>query len=394
MDFSIPQKTFAELFSVCMDSADNGKSPVPALAQIRVTSAVESGKIVMEANNLRTAIRMVTPATINHPGEMLLPRDFGERVKAMPVGDIRIAHLPGNSQVELSSLVGARKFLVSVLQTTDFPNMPKVDSDRPEDVFPIATLLHVLETAKPTTLDDDTKPKMSSVLLRWSWGELEVMSCDGHRFTRLFRPMDAVSSTGKFMLPRSLLTPLINALDHGLKSGEKECGLLFSKSHIACRIGDAMVFSKLVEEDPLPIEDAIPTSWSTCARLNRVRFLDAVKAIDATKTGSARFIVKRDVEKLFMHEENVESGDAADEVDATITGPKWGKDEKERVVKLDTSYVKNALEKTDAEDVVFAFSPFVAKTPQGNPALITPDGDLPANPKEVKHLVGIMPMAM
>jgi DNA polymerase III sliding clamp (beta) subunit (PCNA family) len=393
MNFSIPQKTFAGMFSVCKASADHGKSPAPVLSQVRVYSTGE--KIVMEANDLQTAIRMEAPATIHHPGDVLLPRDFGERVDAMPVGDIRIAHIPtGQHQVELSSLVSERKFLVSVLVNVSTFPFPNVVTDRPEEVFPIATLLHVLDTVKHTVLMDDTKPKMSSILLRWAWGELEAMSCDGHRFTRMFRPMESVSTTGQIMIPHGLLAPLLSALEHGMKNGEKDCTLRFSKSQINLQVGTTQVFSKLTEEDPLPIEDAIPKEWGTYARMDRVRFLDAVKAIDATRIGSVRFILKNGQDKLFMFEEDAQSGDAADEVSAEIVGPKWSRDEKERVVKLDARYVRVALEKMDAEDVVFAFTPVVGKVPQGNPALIAPAADLPSSPKETKHIVGIMPMVM
>lgn len=387
MDFSVPKKVLAEMVDVAKRAAADPKSTVPALTKIHLSAM--DGKLTVEGNNLYTAVRVVADATVRVPGAVLVPHDFNEYVNVMPVGEVCVRAALENGMVEFASEVSMRKFVLPALAGVEFPAIMQVVGDK-EITFPIATLLHMLKVVKPSVHHDETKPKMANALLRWAWGSVEAISCDGNRYTRILRTIDDVTA-GQIMIPRGMLDPLMAALDQGIKNGHKECVARFSNSALALKLGTTEVFSKLTEEEPLPIDGAIPKSWGANIRMHRQAFIDAVKAIEITGEGSVILTVKRDEMKFFAREESVMNGAAADEIQALAIDVPWVASETERSAKVNPAFLKAALDSIDESEVVFCLPVIQA----GLPALIAPASEVPGNtPREAKHLIGVMPMQM
>lgn len=373
MDASLPKADLATLLRVAVEAADP-KSTVPVLQHIYLRAA--SGRLHAVGTDLYTTVRLSAPADVAQEGAMLVPLLFVKYAAAMPEGRSCL-RLNGSSQALLSSPDFPRKFQIGAMSAAEWPTLQEVPAEAPSHVFPIATLLLVLQTVLPTCSTDETKTA-NRLLLRWTRAQVEGVSTDGHRLTRLVRLAD-LESCGEVILQRDSGRVLKALLEQGLKSEVKDCQVRLGNGSAAVRVAD-MELTVRTQDSYVPYEQVVPSGWTTRAVVDRATMLFALKAVSVQESRQLR--MQFDGDKVHLSDQRSEATDEVAIEDASK--PNW----KAKPFRIDVApqYLRDVLSSMDDEKVTLSFARDL------EPLVVTPGAlgvDLPI---EVKHLALIMPM--
>lgn len=368
MNIVVPKKEILRLVERCHGVADK-KSAVPALANVLLTA--ERGSLRVAATDLYMGMAGSCEAEIAEPGARALPaKDLFERLRAMPEGPVQIV-TGDNVQTIVKAVGGARRYTMHGLSGNDFPKLPAASPDADVLDMPAELLALLMARTHFSISADETRAHVNSLLLEWHGGRVRAVSTDGHRLTMM-------------SAERGNAGPNVTALVSLRAIGELRRFVEGAKNMIEIRREGpnafftvaGMTFSaKLIDAQFPPWEQVVPRDLAASARVNRILFADAVKAVQlaaADRTGGISLVLAGDA--LHVTAASPESGDGSDEVPAVYGGA-------ERKIGVNSKYILDVLTSLDCDEVDMIV------TGELDPMLLRP-----ADAKPDEYVACIMPM--
>jgi DNA polymerase-3 subunit beta len=199
----------------------------------------------------------------------------------------------------------------------DFPKLPnhrevkfhKVDA---------AVLRDLIAKTFFSISSDETRYHLNGVLFECDGKKARMVSTDGHRLSKIERPLAGGPSLPQgVIIPRKGLMEIRRALEGA--TGEVEIG--FQQGHVFTRVGKTAISVKLIEAQFPPYEQVIPKEHDKVAVLSRAALLEGLKRVSimsSDKTWGVKFSL--DKQLLRVASDNPDLGEGREEIEADYDG--------------------------------------------------------------------------
>jgi DNA polymerase-3 subunit beta len=313
MEFKIQKNEFLRGLYLAHGIADR-KSTLPILANVLLRTEGKD-KIMCGATDLNVATVVTLAAKVEKEGGLTVSaRQLYEIVKGLPEDEVRVQRTEQNwAEVRC----GKVEFKVVGMSDRDYPKLPSIQE---AETFSVdsATLREMISKTIFSVSLDDTRQHLSGVLFESDGTTARMVSTDGHRLSKVGRPMPGGPklATG-VLIPRKGVVELRRAIE----TREAPCSIGVHQGNFVLKADDVGISVKLVEGQFPPYDQVIPKDNERSLVVSRLAFLDALKRValmSSDKTWGVRIAVEKG--KLRIESDNPDLGAAREEIDVPYKG--------------------------------------------------------------------------
>lgn len=367
-DVTVPQTQLAEALSAVLPAVDK-KSAMPALSAVLLTARDQT--LHVEATDLYLAIGAEAVAEIAAPGAVVVhASDLAERIKAMPLGPLRIT-ADAESRVTVKAIGAERRFELAGMPGTDFPTIPTPGSGARAMHVRAGLLLDLIARTQYAISSDLTRPHVNSALLVDGDKVVTMAATDGHRLSVAKAPADmaSVDRLPPLLIQQKAVGAIRKLIEAGGADGDipiRHDGVWAFVEASGCRLA-----TKLVDAQFPPYEAVIPKRLRHAVSIERVLLLDALRAVAVAGKDGVKMALGDG--RLRIRAEDAGGGVGFDEIGVDYGGPPADGG-------FNPRYLVDALAALDCESVELEFAGGV------EPLVIRPAG-------QAESFVGVvMPM--
>lgn len=251
-----------------LSKAVPSKPQLPALACVLIQA---NGTIItVAATDLYLGIKTVVAGTIQVEGQTAIPaKTLFEVVSSLPPGQMTL-EVDANICTVVSK---AGKTKIPCVSSEEFPAFPEL----PPEVKPLdlAILSDISRSVSFASSIDQSRPVLTSVLLRSQGENLQVVATDGFRLALKTYPV-------AFTFAESLLLP-VKALQEMVRIGTQQksetVGFAVSEElkQLFVTVNDTQLFIRLIEGEYPPFEKIIPSNFSLEVEFDAEEFAAQIK---------------------------------------------------------------------------------------------------------------------
>ena len=345
------------LFEACsnVQRAVSGKTSIPALEGILFKAAGE--EVRLSGFDLEIGISTSVGANVSQPGEIVL--------NARLLCDI-LRKLPGESVVIESDERHLTKITSSVteysligISAEDYPELPVVSGGMPITIERNLLRDMIKKTIFAAAVND-SKPVITGVRFEITEGKIRLIALDGYRMAVSGENLKYDGEELQFVVPAKTLSEISKIFGEG----PEDISIGVGKRHISFEAGSYSVVSRLLDGEFLDYNSAIPTSFTTKARVKTKDFLDSIErtsllVVDKIKN-PMRCIFDENIIKIST---TTTLGKAFDQTEAGIEG--------ERVeIGFNNRYMIDALNAVDTDEIIVELG-----GPVSPAKILPPEGD-------------------
>lgn len=286
---------------------------IPSKPQMTVLSSIllqaKENKLIISATDLYLGIKTELIAEIEEEGEIIVGGDiFKSLINSLEGGKISL-ELKDNSLIITQNKTISK---LSCQKSDEFPNFPIVEGDSLDLNFIDLEKIQNLVTFCAGI--DQSRPVLTSLLMRFAQKGLEVVATDGFRLSNLF--LTDLNSKHE----KTILVPAkaLNELFRIAKQTETEkINILVSDElkQLLFKINGVEMYVRLIEGDYPPYEKIIPPSFSLKIAFDAEDFLTQLKraAIFSRDVSNiVRIKIEKDVMTVFSQSPSL--GDYSGEI--------------------------------------------------------------------------------
>ena len=239
------------------------KSTIPALEGIKVR--VGSGSVELTAYNLEMGVRTSINAETEGEGEFVVSaRLFNEFTRRMSGDDITF---DVSDDLVINISCSATECSFSAMSADEFPDLPKVDSERCFTVKQTLLRSMITQTSYAASLNE-SKPVLTGELFDIENGSFNLVAIDGFRLA-IRNEMTDCTENYHFVVPKKALLELSTLIKD---DDEKECRIFTNDRHIIFELGNVIVISRLLEGAFHNYKLSIPNGFKTEVIINKRDF--------------------------------------------------------------------------------------------------------------------------
>jgi DNA polymerase-3 subunit beta len=313
MEFKIQKNEFLRGLYLAHGIADR-KSTLPILANVLLRTEGKD-KILCGATDLNVTTIVTLSAKVEKEGGLtVMARQLYEIIKGLPDDEIHVSRTEQN-WAEIRA--GKVEFKVVGMADRDYPKLPSIQEAETSKVDSGTLREMIAKTIFSVSLDE-TRQHLSGVLFESDGNTARMVSTDGHRLSKVGRPMPGGPklATG-VLIPRKGVAELRRAIE----SREAPCAIGVHQGNFVLKADDVGISVKLIEGQFPPYDQVIPKDNDKAVVLSRPVFLDALKRValmSSDKTWGVRFVVEKG--KLRIESDNPDLGAAKEEIDVPYKG--------------------------------------------------------------------------
>lgn len=355
MEFVVNKRDFVKGLSRVQSVADK-KSAMPILANVLIV-AEPGGGVRLSATDLLLSVSGSMRADVRKPGSVALhARHVFDAVKALPDGDVTVT-VEKNFTARLKA--GKRRFDLTGMPGEDFPTMPD-PGKTPLTAIPVDDVADLISLTSFSMSTDDTRPHLAAALFEMQGETLRMVTTDGHRLSKSERVVQGMKGGAtKLLIPAKGIHELKRMVDEirADKAERKEggpatvsVGAASSQGPVFFQREGMTLSSKLVDAAFPSYEQVIPTGTDRGARMNRLAFLDALRAVSlvaSDRTSGVKLAMSGS--RVVVTSENPDVGAGMDELDAELTGP-------DVTIGFNSKYLIDVLNALPTDDVALDLS--------------------------------------
>jgi DNA polymerase-3 subunit beta len=313
MEFKIEKDEFLRGLYLASGIADR-KSTLPILANVLLRSEGKS-KVLCGATDLNVTTMVSLSAEVEKEGGLTVSaRQLYEIVKGLPSSEVHVKRTE-QSWAEIRS--GKVEFKVVGMPDRDYPKLPSIQEAETCNVDP-ATLREMIGKTIFSVSLDETRQHLAGVLFESDGTTARMVSTDGHRLSKVGRPMAGGPKLASgVLIPRKGVIELRRAIE----TREAPCGIGVHQGNFVLKADDVGISVKLIDGQFPPYDQVIPKDNDRALVLPRLVFLDALKRValmSSDKTWGVRIAVEKG--KLRVESDNPDLGAAKEEIDVGYKG--------------------------------------------------------------------------
>lgn len=314
------------------------KSALPVLSNILLETQKDGLKLT--ATDLDVGISCVIPVDVQEVGSITIPaKRFSDIIKELPGDEANITTKKNNSVIiETESC----QFKIMGLGCEEFPKIPDF-KDKEVIRLEQAVLKEMLVLTSFAVSIDETRYILSGILFKISKNNLTLVATDGKRLAIITRKLkqDADKEV-------NIIVPVktIHELNRNLQE-QGELSLILGNNQVLFDLGSVIIISRLIEGEFPDYRQVIPPATDNKIKIERTRFLLAVKRAALLSTPDYQAIkLEAFKNKLVVSKSTPDIGESREEVSVEYQG-------KEMVVGFNPSYLIDVLKNLMEETIEF-----------------------------------------
>ena len=227
------------------------KTALPILECIKI-DANGDGNVVFTGNNIDICIEYNNECTVTEGGTVALAsKMFGEIVRLLPDGDVKITVDPANYHTKVES--GMSKFNFQGISPDEFPNAPVLDEKFRFTVTQNALKKLIRKTISFVAQNEGKKPVLTGALFEIKNNYLNVVASDGHRLAVVKEEILETVENNKLIVPGTTLRELLKVL----KDEDEKVTVIVSDRTVLFDFGYYQVYSRLIDGEFLKYDAII-----------------------------------------------------------------------------------------------------------------------------------------
>lgn len=313
-----------------------GKGSLPILQNVLIEAA--GGEIRMTTTDLDISIKTVQQCDVIEEGKTTLPvKLLFTAIAKVVEGDVEISV---DSKERASISAGNARYKLAGMPESEFPKLPK-DEDAYVYNIPQATFKEMLRKVSYAASQDDTRRTLKGVLMSFKDSKLTMVATDGRRLALVEEEIEFPKDAEKdIVLPSKAVAELQRSL-----SGEGEIMLMVQKTQICFKLGDMIIYSKLMEDAYPNYRQVIPKETAEQIVVDRQLMLDALdraSVMSVNEAHSTKLVFESG--SLTVMSTASDIGEATDVVPIKYAGEKIE-------IMFNPSYVMDPLKAIDDDEV-------------------------------------------
>jgi DNA polymerase-3 subunit beta len=308
---------------------------LPILSNILLEAAF--GKLRLTATDLDIGISCEYLVEVMENGAITVPaKRFADIIHELPESQIMVSAKKNNT-VNIKS--ETCEFKIMGLPKEEFPKLPEF-KDKETLKLEQQVLKEMLIKTSFAASHEETRYILNGALLKIENDTLTIVATDGRRLALIERKINQNTHT-----QHSIIIPskTINELIRNLKEGEAL--LTIKENQVLIDLGNLQIVSRLIEGEFPNYHRVIPPEAQDKIKLNRERFLLAVKRAAVLSTQDYQ-AVKLEVFKhrLVISKSTPDVGESREEIPADYSG-------KEFMVGFNPTYLIDVLKNLQSEEI-------------------------------------------
>lgn len=317
-----------------------GKPPAVIVPFGGILMRATGNNLSLTGCNLDTGITTNIKSKVDIEGEMNLPaKVFTDIVRCLPDEEVSIK---SDDHYLTTIKSGSVEYTITGIPTQEYPKIPTISNGK-RIMLPANKLKSMIKQTLFAVATNDTRPQHTGVLFNVSPDGLTVVSEDGYRLA-LRRESATGGLAAHFIMPGKTLTELSKLL-----RGNGEIQIQFNNRHAIIFIESFQIFTRLLEEEFLDYDSAIPKDSQTTVVVSTKALIDSISRTRLLITNRR----KKTLRLKFVGTQvklscNTEMGYVCDELPCTIAGP-------ELEVGVNSRYLLDALRAVKEDEVKLEF---------------------------------------
>lgn len=331
-------------------------STLEAIKGYLITGCAEG--ITVSSYNLETGIITTVPAT-SVPGEstVINGRILFDIIRRLPEDTLSIETTDKGVAVIRS---GNSEFNIMTLPPREFPDMPRIESDR-QLTLPQGLLKSMISQTIFAVSQSEYKPILTGCLFDIRGNVLRLVAADSSRLSVREEEVASMSDEQySFVVPGAALREVEKILKD---SDEESVCISLSRKHIIFDMGASRLFCRLLEGEFTRYEAIIPKENRFGVLVNNRAFLDSLERVSILINEQQKTHVRLKFEKNTIHfSTETVLGNGYDE--CICNGDAEGVE-----IGFNSRFLSDALRSVDTDECELAFSgsltPFVIRPVTG-----------------------------
>lgn len=365
MKFAVDRQVFARALSTTSRVVEK-RTTIPILSCCLIVA--EPGRLRVVATDLDIEASVTIPAAVERPGSLAVSAHILAGIVAkLTASTVTVALDDGAPQASITA--GRSRFSLAWLPPEDWPHLSAGELPCRFELQSV-DLRRLFDDVAFAISTEESRYYLNGVFLHKVGEALVTVATDGHRLARSTMPLPAgAAACPAVIVPRKLVGELLKAA-----AGEtKPAAVAVSERMLRIELGELVILSKLIDGTYPDYQRVIPTDQPIAVSVDRAELaaaIDLVSTVRGERTSAVRLDVEEGRIRLAMR--NPDAGDAAEEVNAELTGAPIA-------IGVSARYLGDALGSFDAEVVTLGMT---------DPSLAI----LIRNPKRDDLSVVVMPM--
>lgn len=241
---------------------------------------IENKKLTITASDLQTSIIAELEVGAKTDGSVAVPaRILIDTLKNLPEQPVTISVNEENFAIEISSDNG--RYKLAGENAADFPKVQAITNGEIID-FSTEILRHAVNNTIFATSNDELRPAMTGVFIKFSDSSTTFVATDGHRLVRYRRVDIASEKESSIIIPRKAL----NLLKTTLPEDDSTVVVEYNQSNAFFKFGNIRMVCRLIDERFPDYENVIPLDNENEIIIDRLELMSSLRRISiyANKT--------------------------------------------------------------------------------------------------------------
>jgi DNA polymerase-3 subunit beta len=245
------------------------KPQLPILSSILLKT--QNNKLILAATDLYLAIRSSLVVEVKEKGSLVVDGDtFRSLINSLA---------PGKINIELNEAVlkisqGKTKIKLSCQSAEEYPKFPTVEGNKFS--LKLSDLEKIQNFVVFASSSDQTRPVLTSLLMRFSEDKLSVVGTDGFRLASFVFNKLKFSFSQDLLVPAKAITELIRIAKQN-QAKEVEVIVAEELKQILFKIDSVDFYVRLIEGDYPPYQKIVPPSFKLLVNIDSEEFLKQLK---------------------------------------------------------------------------------------------------------------------
>lgn len=298
------------------------------------------GALRLVTTDLDIGISCEFPVEVVESGTITVPsKRFAEIIHELPSGEVTISAKKNNMVIIEAE---ACEFKIMGLPKEEFPKLPEF---KDKEVIKIqqAVLKEMLSKTSFAVSHDETRYILNGILFKIENDTISMVATDGRRLALIEKKLNA-----GIHKKIHLIVPIktIHELNRNLKD-EGEGLIVLGENQVLFDLGPIHIISRIIEGEFPDYRQVIPAEQKDKIKLNREKFLLAVRRAAILSTLDYQAI-KLEVfkNKLVVSKSTPDIGESREELVSEYSG-------KELIIGFNPAYLIDALKNIQEEEIFF-----------------------------------------
>lgn len=322
---------------------------IPSKPQMAILSSIllkaEDNHLLLFATDLYLGIKTELVVEVKESGSLVVDGDvFKSFINSLAAGKVDL-------DFEENSLIvsqGRLQSKIACQAADEYPQFPDVMGD--EFTLPVADLEKIQNFVMFCASLDQTRPVLTSLLMKFTPQNLEVVATDGFRLARLF------FRDKQFSLEKNLLIPVKALVELARISKQKDLETLQiivseELKQLLFKVGSVQMYVRLIEGEYPPYEKIIPPEFAIHIEMDTQEFLQELKrAMIFARDASNIVRLEIEADKLLISSASPSFGEYHGEI--TIKNPQQGQGK----IAFNIHYLMDFISAIKSETLQFAMN--------------------------------------